>query len=176
MKIINAVISSLLSAGACLSIASSALAQAALPQTGVYFVSSLASGEALEPLGPTQGNNVFLAPYNHGGMQKWIFTRQVDPKTQKPTDRYLIRLQNEDTGLVLQPYYVPNHTSLIGTGKSLFQLKPSADGNGMILKSVKLNGDAMCAFHADDSSRTEVRFGPDDGSAKFRWKLEAASD
>jgi len=175
MKFINAVISSLLSVGACMAMASLALAQVAMPETGVYFVSSVASGEALESNGPTAGQNVFLAPYNHGGRQKWIFTRQVDPKTHKPTDRYLIRLQNEDTTLIFQPHYVRERTALIQPGKSLIQLKPSADGNGMIFKSVPLNGEAMCAFHVADSN-TEVRFAPDDGSAIFRWKIETAAD
>ncbi len=169
MRFIDSLTSSLLMAGACaVTTFAPAMAQG-LPSTGTYFITNVASGEALQPNGPTAGQNVFLVPYNKSGRQKWVLTRQVDLKTHKPTDRYLVRLAGEDTTLVMQPHPVSNCNAIITPGKSLMQLKVAPEG--FAIRSVDMNGDAMCAVHVEGGN-TETHFKPDDGSAVFRWKLD----
>jgi hypothetical protein len=53
-----------------------------LPNSGTYFIVSADSKEALQPVAGTAGQNVFLSEYNSSGMQKWVVTRKIDPKTK----------------------------------------------------------------------------------------------
>ena len=143
-----------------------------MPNSGTYFVVSSSNGEALQPNGPTAGQNVFLTAYNKSGLQKWRFTRLIDPKTKKPTNRYQIRLAGEAQDVHFQPHpSVSSRTAIISSGTTNFVLEPGADG--FLIKSVKLNGDAMFVYPVTDST-TEVHFGPNDGSTKFRWQIEPA--
>lgn len=147
-------------------------AETVLPASGTYFVVSASNGEALQPNGPTLGQNVFTQTYDKSGAQKWTFTRLVDPKTKKPTNRYNIRLAGETQGLWFMPHDVKDMNAIISMDKTVFVLVPSE--GGFVIKSVRKNGDAMYSSPSPPSY-TEVHFGPSDGSARFLWNLEPAS-
>lgn len=152
----------------------STLAQATpLPDSGTYFIVNAASGDALQPSMASAGQNVFLKEFNKGGLQKWTLVRKVDPATKKPTNRYNIRLAGENAGLHFQPFPAPDHTAMISTDTSVFVLD-SGEG-GCLVKSVASNGDALYTYPYPPMD-TEARFGPSDGSAKFRWNFIAVGD
>jgi len=114
------------------------------------------------------GQNVFLSEYNKGGTQKWTITRRIDPVTNKPTNRYTIRLAGEASDLNFQPHpSTSDSVPVLGTDKAVFEVEPSQDG--LLIKSVSQNGDAM--FVSTQSSGNEPHFGADDGSKKFRWNF-----
>lgn len=138
-----------------------------LPNTGTYFIINSSSHDALQPNSPSLGQTVFLSGYTKGGTQKWSISRQIDPVTNRPTNRYTIRLAGENEALNFQPHpSVGDAAPILGSDKAVFQLEPS--GDALVVKSVEKNGDAMYAFKGDDS---EPLFGPDDGSKKFRWNF-----
>ncbi len=141
-----------------------------LPPTGTYFIINSLSHEALQPNGPSLGQNVFLVEFNRGGTQKWAVDRKIDPVTNQPTNRYTIRLAGEIDGLNFEPHpSVGDACPVLGMDKSVFTLEPS--GDGLVLKSVEKNGDAMFVFKSNIS---EPHFGANDGSAKFRWNFVRA--
>jgi len=142
-----------------------------LPNSGTYFIVSADTKEALQPEGNTAGQNVFLKEFNQSGMQKWIVTRKIDPKTKKPLNRYTIRLSGENADLYLQPFPAAEHTCMISNGASNFSLAKA--GDSFQLKSSAQNGDALFAFPSPPSY-TEARFGPSDGSTKYSWDFIAA--
>lgn len=142
-----------------------------LPDSGTYFITNVGSDEAIQPLGATPGQNVFMYPSSKSGMQKWVLIRKIDPITKKPTNRYTIKTAGETT-LYLQPHpSVSDHTSILLPETSTYSFKPTA--SGILIESVALNGDAMYAF-ANPPSNNEVRFGPSDGSTKFYWVFTPA--
>lgn len=142
-----------------------------LPNSGTYFITNMGSDEALQPAGNTQGQYVLLFEYNKGGMQKWTINRKIDPKTQKPTNRYTIRLAGENDELNFQPHPIGSMTSILGAEKSVYVLESGETGT--LIKSVDRNGDALYA-RPQPPMPAEGRFGPDDGSAKYRWKFTQA--
>jgi hypothetical protein len=143
-----------------------------LPGSGTYFITNCSSGEALQPVGPTPGQNVLLYPFTKSGMQKWTVTRLIDPKTKQPTNRYTILLAGETPDLVFQPHDIAERTAMISPGKSIYVLEP-VDG-AVLVKSVKRNGDALYIYPCPPMN-TEAHFGPNDNSAKFQWKFEGAN-
>jgi hypothetical protein len=148
------------------------LAAVTLPDSGTYFIVSSSSGEALQPVGPTPGQNVLLYPYNKSGMQKWNLTRIIDPKTKQPTNRYKIRLAGETPDLNFQPHDVEDRTALISSGESIFVFQPKDEA--LEIKSVKRNGDALFVYPYPPMN-SEAHFGPSDGSAKYQWLVEPAA-
>jgi hypothetical protein len=142
-----------------------------LPESGTYFIVNPASGQALQPVGPTPGQNVLMYEFNKGGSQKWTITRKIDPITKKPTNRYTIRLAGENSGLDFQPHPVAERTAMISSGPSVFVFEPGDEG--LIVKSVARNGDALFVY-PDPPSNSQVHFGPSDGSGKYRWSFIAA--
>lgn len=141
-----------------------------LPSTGTYYIISASSNEALQPNAPTLGQTVFLSEFNKGGTQKWKINRKIDPATNKPTNRYSIRLAGDNEELNFNPHpSVGDASPVLGLDKSIFVLEPSQEG--VLVKSVEKNGDAMYA-HA--SSEPAPLFGPNDGSNKFRWNFVSA--
>jgi hypothetical protein len=152
--------------------AGSVSAADSLPGSGIYFITNCSSGEALQPVGPTPGQNVLLYPFTKSGMQKWTVTRLLDPKTKEPTNRYTIQLAGETPDLVFQPHDIAERTAMIGSGKSIFVLEPS--NGALLVKSVKRNGDALYIYPYPPMN-TEAHFGPSDSSAKFQWKFEGAN-
>ena len=156
-----------------LTFAPSALSQAdPLPNTGTYFIVSVATKQAMQPNGPTPGQNVFLQEYNQSGMQKWAIKRKLDPKTKKPLNSYTIRLAGDAADLNLQPFPAPDHTCIVSSGTSNFSLAPI--GGSFVIKSSQLNGDALYSAPVTDSN-TEARFGPSDNSDKFKWDFLPAN-
>lgn len=143
-----------------------------LPNTGTYFIINNSSGEALQPVGAMVAQNVLMYTADKGGLQKWLVTRNIDPKTKKPTNRYNIQLAGENGDLYLQPHDIAGATSILLQDKSTFVLEPGEDG--IIVKSVKRNGDAMFIYPSPPMN-AEARFGPSDGSAKFMWTFEPAN-
>lgn len=168
MKVIQASVAALL---LMLSVLVPAFADA-LPNTGTYFIVSKSSGEAIQPVGGTPGQNVLLYPYNKSGMQKWSVTRHIDPKTKQPTNRYNICLAGETPDLEFQPHDIQDRTALITPGKSVMVLEPKNDA--LLIKSVKRNGDALFVFPYPPAN-SEARFGPSDDSAKFLWDFIPAN-
>ncbi|MBX9692563.1 MAG: hypothetical protein K2Z81_09275 [Cyanobacteria bacterium] len=84
-----------------------------------------------------------------------------------------IKLAGEADGLNFQPHpVIGSATAIISTDKSVFELAV-AEAGGYYIKSVKRNGDAL--FTAPQPPMpTEVKFGPVDSSAKFRWAFDRA--
>ncbi len=152
-------------------IAPNAAFSADLPNTGTYFILNALNDEALEPLGGTAGQNVFLAEYTKSGMQKWAVTRKIDPKTKKPTNRYTIRLAGDSTKLYLAPFPAPNHTSMLDPNPSTYILQPQ--GDDLLIRSVDRNGDSLCCV-ANQPARNEVQIQPKDETSKFQWKFVPA--
>jgi hypothetical protein len=147
-----------------------AIADDVLPGSGTYFILNRSSGEALQPVAASVAQNVLMSPFDKSGSQKWTITRFLDPVTKKPTNRYNIRLAGEFQGLELQPHpSVSDHTALISIDKSVFVMQPK--GDGLLLKSVAKNGDAMCIYPVPND-RAEVRFGACDDSDKYVWVLQ----
>lgn len=151
-------------------VAPNAALSADLPNSGTYFIINALNDQALEPLGGTPGQNVFLAEYTKSGMQKWTVTRKIDPKTKLPTNRYTIRLAGDSTKLYLAPYPAPNHTSMLDSSPSTYILQPQ--GDDLLIRSVDRNGDSLCCV-AVPSSRNEVQIQPKDETSKFQWKFVA---
>lgn len=131
--------------------------------TGDYFIVN-DDNLALTPLNPTVGENVFLRNFNHGGMQQWHITRTPNATT------YTIKLVGSDA-MFFQPYYVPDHTPMIGPGKSIsFRIVPAAGSTQRwLIKSLKYNGDALHSYVFSPNLPTEMRFNPSDGGRKFMW-------
>jgi hypothetical protein len=145
---------------------------ASLPNTGTYFIINNSSGEALQPVGPTVGQNILMYPSEKGGMQKWVVTRIIDPATKKPTNRYNIRLAGENDDLQFHPHDIADRTAVLLPGKSTMVL--DATETGITIKSVERNGDALFVYPYPPMN-SEARFGPSDGSAKYQWTFEAAN-
>jgi hypothetical protein len=143
-----------------------------LPNTGTYFIINNSSSEALQPAGAMVGQNVLMYAADKSGMQKWLVTRNIDPKTKKPTNRYSIQLAGENGDLYLQPHDIAGAASILLQDKSTFVLEAGEDG--ILVKSPKRNGDAMFIFPSPPMY-AEARFGPSDGSAKFMWTFEPAN-
>jgi hypothetical protein len=139
-----------------------------MPNTGMYFIINALNDHALEPLGGTPGQNVFLSEYTKSGMQKWNLTRQIDPKTKQPTNRYTIRLAGDSTKLYLAPFPVSNHTSILDSSPSVFIVQPA--GDDFVIRSVARNGDSLCCV-ANPPLRDEVQIQPQDESSRFHWKF-----
>lgn len=140
-----------------------------LPNTGTYYIVNASSHEALQPNAPSMGQTVFLFEYNRGGTQRWMVTRKIDPATNKPTNRYSIRLAGENQDLNFQPHpSVGDGAAILGTDKATYVLEPS--DQGFVVKSVQKNGDALFIAPQTDSN-AEPRFGPNDGSAKYQWNF-----
>lgn len=138
-----------------------------LPVSGTYFIINNASHEALQPNAAMIGQNVFLVEYNKGGTQKWAIDRKIDPVTNQPTNRYTIRLAGEQDDLNFEPHpSVGDAMPVLGMNKAVFVLEPS--GDGLLVKSVDRNGDAMFVVK---SGMSEPHFGANDGSPKFRWNF-----
>lgn len=143
-----------------------------LPESGTYYIINNGSGEALQPVGPTPGQNVLLYPANKSGMQKWTITRLIDVHTKKPTNRYEIKLAGENGELNFQPHDIADRTALILPEKSVMVI--DAQDAGLLVKSVKRNGDALFAFPYPPLN-SEARWGASDGSTKYLWTFEPAN-
>lgn len=140
-----------------------------LPNTGTYYIINASSHEALQPGAPSLGQTVFLYEYNQGGTQKWTLTRKIDPATNKPTNRYTIRLAGENRDLNFQPHpSIGDGAAIVGTDKATYVIEPS--DQGYLLKSVQKNGDALYVA-PQDGANAEPRFGPNDGSARYQWNF-----
>jgi hypothetical protein len=138
----------------------------ALPNTGMYFITNSGNSEALQPVAASAGQNVGTKEFNKGGSQKWMITRQLDPKTGKPSNRYTIRLGGDNEGLKLQPHPAIETATIISSDGAVFVLEPGE--GGMVLK--KSNGDALYVA-PNPPMYTEAKWGPDDGSPKYRWNF-----
>ncbi|MBS1954126.1 MAG: hypothetical protein JST89_08070 [Cyanobacteria bacterium SZAS-4] len=151
-------------------VAPNAAFSADLPNTGTYFILNALNDQALEPLGGTPGQNVYLSEYTKSGMQKWTVTRKIDPKTKQPTNRYTIRLAGDSTKLYLAPFPAPNHTSMLDSSPSTYILQ--SQGDDLLIRSVDRNGDSLCCV-ANGTSRNDVQIQPKDETSKFQWKFVA---
>jgi len=152
-------------------VAPNAAFSADLPNTGTYFILNALNDQALQPNGGTLGQNVFLAEYTKSGMQKWVVTRKIDPKTKQPTNRYTIRLAGDSTKLYLAPFPAANHTSMLDSNPSTYIIQPQ--GDDLLIRSVDRNGDSLCCV-ANPPAPSEVQIQPKDETPKFQWKFIAA--
>lgn len=134
--------------------------------TGNYFIVN-ANGQALQPWQPSVTQNVFLQPFNHGGMQQWHVTRTPN------TSNYTIKLVGTDA-MYLQPNYVKDHTPMIATDRAGATFKITAATGSQqtwLIKCAKYNGDAMHSFVFSPELPTELRFDPSDGSQRYQWRF-----
>jgi hypothetical protein len=137
-----------------------------LPNTGTYFIVNADNGEALQPVAASLGQNVFTHEFNKGGTEMWAITRKIDPITHKPTNRYTVKLAGETPGLNFQPHPSTDTSAIVSMDAAVFAL--DADQNGIVIKSVAKNGDALYIYPSPPGP-TETRFGPSDGSKKYHW-------
>ena len=168
MQINKLAIAALLAASGFVVAPNMVSAQEAMPDTGWYFIVNKASGQAVDPWGVSPGQNVFLQDFKKSGRQKWQFIRQVDKKTGKPLNKYLVKANSDSEGLNLSPHYIAERTAILDSEKNLFTVVPTSDGYK--LTNAKASGDSMYAFHVENLS-TEVYFGPDEADPKYRWDL-----
>ncbi len=135
---------------------------AVLPK-GVYFIVN-GNGEAIEPLGPTLANNVFLEKFNKSGMQKWEVSPQKDGS-------YLIKLY--DSEFYLAPHPAGERTAWLDSSKSAYKIEAvSGSDKHWHIKSKARKGDAMRSYSA--GTITEIRFEPTEDDKKFRWEFVLA--
>jgi hypothetical protein len=140
--------------------------------TGNYFVVN-AANLALTPLSPTAGQNVFLQPFNHGGLQQWQITKQPGV-----TNSYIIKLAGSDA-MLFQPHDIKDRTGIISPsrGGTTFRIQAvPGKPNYWYIKSVKYNGDAMHSFVFSPDLATELRFDPAMPEPKFMWRFEKATE
>lgn len=140
-----------------------------LPDSGTYFILNALNEQAMQPAEGSAGQNVLLYQYNKGGNQKWTVNRRVDPVTNKPTNKYDIKLAGDSTKLYVQPHPIGDATAILGADPSVYILQPDAEGE-VVVRSVDRNGDAMYIVSTPPMN-PEVHFGPKDESRKFRWKF-----
>lgn len=142
------------------------MSNAAPLPSGNYFIVN-ADELALTPWQPTAAQNVFLQPFNHGGMQQWHITRIGN------SNSYNIKLVGSE-GMFFQPNYVKDHTPMISPDKSsiIFRVQPATTGQQYwLIKCLKYNGDAMHSYIYSPNLPTELRFDPSDGSKRFLWRF-----
>lgn len=135
--------------------------------SGTYFIVNANNNQALTPLNPSVGENVFLRDFNHGGLQQWQVTRVPN------TTSYTIKLSGTDA-MFFQPNYVKDHTPMVSPGKNGASFRIQAAEGGpdyWLIKSVKFNGDALHSFVFSPNLPTELRFDPYDGDKKFIWRF-----
>jgi hypothetical protein len=142
----------------------------ALPNTGTYFITNAANQEALQPAASSVGQNVETVEYSKSGSQKWLVTRKIDPKTDKPLNKYTIRLAGDNADLKLQPHPAIDSKTIISTDGAVFSMDPGEQG--LLLK--KSNGDALYS-KVNPPMASEACWGADDGSPKFRWSFVPAN-
>lgn len=142
-----------------------------LPETGTYFILNAMSDQAMQPPMSSAGQNVLLYNFDKGGSQKWAVTRKVDPATNKPTNKYNIKLAGDSTQLYLHPHPIAASTAILSSDPTVYILQPEADA--VAVRSVELNGDAMYMV-SNPPMNAEVHFGAKDESSKFRWKFVKA--
>ncbi|HEY9778348.1 MAG TPA: hypothetical protein V6C81_31590 [Planktothrix sp.] len=140
-----------------------------LPNTGVYFITNSGNYEALQPVAPSLGQNVGTKEFNKGGGQKWFITRQFDVKTGQPSNRYTIRLAGDNDNLKLQPHPAIDTATIVSSDGAVFVVEPTE--GGMLLH--KSNGDVLYVA-PNPPMMTEAKWGPDDGSPKYRWNFVPA--
>ena len=135
-------------------------------ESGSYYIVN-AGGLALTPWNAGAGENVFLQPFNHGGMQQWRVTKTPN------TNTYSIKLAGSDA-MFFQPNYVKDHTPMVSPGKTgaSFRIQAATGSPDLwLIKSLKYNGDAMHSFVFSPNLPTEMRFDPSDGSRRFMWRF-----
>lgn len=128
-------------------------------ERGIYFI--LNGNQAIEPLGPTLGNNVFLKKYNKSGMQKWEVIPQKDGS-------YLIRLY--ETELYLEPHPAGERTAWLDTSRSGYKIEADENSDtNWYIKSKARKGDAMKSY--SDGTFREIRFESAQDDKKFKWEF-----
>ena len=142
--------------------------------SGTYYIVN--NNLALTPPDAMPGQNVFLKPFNRGGLQQWIVTRSGTGKNIS----YTLRLAGETDGLWFQPYAVKEHTPVVGSRSGNISLKivpvPN-DPAHWYIKSVRYNGDAMHSYLFSRELPMEIRFDPaEENSSKYLWQFEAVKE
>lgn len=132
---------------------------------GIYFIVN-GNGQAIEPLGPTAGNNVFLRKFNKSGMQKWEILPQKD-------GNYFIRLYESE--LYLEPHPAGERTAWLDSSKSGYKIvADSGSDTHWYIKSKTRKGDAMRSYVFSSELATEIRFEPLEDDKKFKWEFISA--
>ncbi len=132
---------------------------------GIYFIVN-ENGQAIEPLGPTPGNNVFLRKFNKSGMQKWEVISQKDGS-------YFIKLYESE--LYLEPHPAGERTAWLDSSKSGYKIEAVKDSDDQwYIKSKARKGDAIRSYVFSPDLATEIRFEPAENDKKFKWKLISA--
>lgn len=132
---------------------------------GIYFIVN-GNGQAIEPLGPTAGNNVFLRKFNKSGMQKWEILPQKD-------GNYFIRLYESE--LYLEPHPAGERTAWLDSSKSGYKIvADSGSDTHWYIKSKTRKGDAMRSYVYSSELATEIRFEPLEDDKKFKWEFISA--
>lgn len=149
-----------------------AIHERSVPETGVtilgngsYFIVNAASGRALTPNVPSSGQNVFLRAFSRSGAQKWVLNIQGKNAS-------ISLCGYED--LFFQPHpSVSDRTPVIspefrGESSIQFHIERTGRPGLWIIKSVKLNNDALRAMQGGE----ELRFSsPSVSDSRQLWKL-----
>lgn len=132
---------------------------------GIYYIIN-GNGQAIEPLSPTSGNNVFLRKFNKSGMQKWEVIPQKDGS-------YLIKLYESE--LYLEPHPAGERTAWLDSAKAGYKIEAiKGSDDQWYIKSKARKGDAMRSYIFSPELATEIRFEPTEDDKKFKWKLISA--
>lgn len=132
---------------------------------GIYFIVN-GNGQAIEPLGPTPANNVFLRKFNRSGMQKWEILPQKDGS-------YLIKLYESE--LYLEPHPAGERTAWLDSSKSGYKIESvKGSDDQWYIKSKTRKGDAMRSYVFAPELATEIRFEPVEDDKKFKWEFISA--
>ncbi|MCZ2141371.1 MAG: hypothetical protein LC096_08285 [Bacteroidia bacterium] len=101
---------------------------------GLYFIVN-EKGEALQPLGGTPGEFVYLHKFNKSGMQKWLVIPQKN-------GRYLIQFY--DSNIYLEPHPAEGFSAVLLDPETgyMFSAVPGTD-HLWYIKSKERRGDAM---------------------------------
>jgi len=129
---------------------------------GIYFIVNEAGG-ALQPLGGTVAQSVFLYKFKKSGMQKW----EVIPQK---TGGYIIKLY--DSNLYLEPHPVSERSAILDERATGYKFAAAENSDDLwYIKSKARKGDAMTIYKYSPTLEPEIRFEPAENDKKFKWKL-----
>ncbi len=129
---------------------------------GIYFIVNEAGG-ALQPLGGTLAQSVFLYKFKKSGMQKW----EVIPQK---SGGYIIKLY--DSNLYLEPHSVSERSAILQEKTAGYKFSPAENSTEFwYIKSKAKKGDAMTIYKYSPTLEPEIRFEPAENNKKFKWKF-----
>jgi hypothetical protein len=137
-------------------------------QNGVYFIQNLSENLVIEPYQRQYSSltDLNMVPLDRSGIQKWVVTEYLDPKTKKPTGIYSISL------FVDAHYAITNKWSNPRLGKSKeypkdrFSIVYLEKEKAYVIKSTTAKGDCL-----GKSQGRFAKYVPNDSSSAIMWRF-----